>query len=138
MDLAVVAADEFADCEEVRCVVVTKADHTAAADRSADARVPVSWMGEDPTLTAQPLATTTIADPGATQTVVTTLTATPNTSQPPQRWLPQPSRTQRQPPSPWGWRRPAFRRACCCLPELSSSWPGSLAERSHDEWRTHD
>ena len=78
VDLNVVAADEFVDCLEVRCAVVTKADHTASADRSADARVPVSWAGQDPAESEQPVSTTSIPGAGAGGTPVTTLTVTPN------------------------------------------------------------
>ncbi len=80
VDLNVVAADEFVDCLEVRCAVVTKADHTASADRSADARVPVSWAGQDPAESEQPVSTKSIPGAGAGGTPVTTLTVTPNTA----------------------------------------------------------
>jgi hypothetical protein len=48
--LNVTASDEFVDClaEGTRCVIATRADHTASADRSADVRVPVSFRGQAP------------------------------------------------------------------------------------------
>lgn len=46
--LTVNAADEYVNClaEATRCVVATRADHTAGADRSADVRVPVTFHGQ--------------------------------------------------------------------------------------------
>ncbi|WP_199546849.1 immunoglobulin domain-containing protein [Streptomyces sp. N35] len=45
VELTVDAKDEYTDCTKTRCAVVTRADHTAAADRSADVRVPVDFKG---------------------------------------------------------------------------------------------
>jgi len=46
--LTIDAADEFVDClaEGTRCVVATRADHTAGSNRSADLRVPVTFRGQ--------------------------------------------------------------------------------------------
>ena len=43
MDLSVSARIGEFDCREVRCAVVTRADHTRSEDRSQDVRVPVSF-----------------------------------------------------------------------------------------------
>ncbi|WP_157430694.1 hypothetical protein [Actinomadura macra] len=40
------ALSDTADCTKVRCVVVTRADHTRTSDRSQDVRVPVTFTGE--------------------------------------------------------------------------------------------
>jgi len=50
VSLTVAAADEHVDCLDggTRCVVATRADHTASNDRSADVRVPVHFAGQDP------------------------------------------------------------------------------------------
>ncbi|MBC9712988.1 hypothetical protein H9Y04_10455 [Streptomyces sp. TRM66268-LWL] len=45
VELTVDAKDEYTDCMKTRCAIVTRADHTAAADRSADVRVPVDFKG---------------------------------------------------------------------------------------------
>ena len=83
VDLELAAADDYVDCLEVRCAVVTKADHTASANRSADARVPVSWAGQDPTETEQPVQTTTpTTKPGGGGSTAPT-SATPKPGNPP-------------------------------------------------------
>jgi hypothetical protein len=48
--LRLTAADQFVDClaEGTRCVLSTRADHTAGGDRSADVKVPVRFAGQDP------------------------------------------------------------------------------------------
>lgn len=62
--------------------MVTKADHTASANRSADARVPVSWAGQDPTKTEQPVPTTApTTEPGGGSTTPTS--AAPKPGNPP-------------------------------------------------------
>lgn len=56
--LTVSAADEMTDCLDPGtapsgCVIVTRADHTRSADRSADVMIPISFgTGEPPTSTA--------------------------------------------------------------------------------------
>ncbi|APU17942.1 MULTISPECIES: neocarzinostatin apoprotein domain-containing protein [Actinoalloteichus] len=41
--LNVTAADEFVDCRETACSVITRRDHQAGGDRSQDTRIPVTW-----------------------------------------------------------------------------------------------
>jgi hypothetical protein len=50
VDLTITAADDSVDCLDgtVTCKVVTRADHTASSDRSADVKVPVHWTGQAP------------------------------------------------------------------------------------------
>lgn len=50
VQLDIAAADEFVDClaAGTRCVVATRADHTASSNRSADVRVPVYFAGQTP------------------------------------------------------------------------------------------
>jgi hypothetical protein len=50
VELTISAADELVDCLDgvVTCKLVTRADHTASSDRSADVKVPVHWQGQPP------------------------------------------------------------------------------------------
>ncbi|NNN36591.1 immunoglobulin I-set domain protein [Streptomyces sp. S3(2020)] len=48
VELTVDAKDEFTDCFEAKCVLVTRADHTLSGDRSQDVKVPVAFVGQDP------------------------------------------------------------------------------------------
>lgn len=70
-DLHVVSADDTTDCfdPEVSCVVATRADHLNSALRSADVKVPVSFVGQDP-IEDDP-------DPEPEPTTTTTTVATP-------------------------------------------------------------
>lgn len=70
--LSVRAADEFVDCMDgaTRCVIATRADHTAGHDRSADVLVPVSFVGEAPLVDAPPASPAPAPSPEAP--VVTT------------------------------------------------------------------
>ncbi|MER6915551.1 endoglucanase [Streptomyces sp. NPDC000594] len=43
LDLKLKAQDKNADCTQAACAVVTRADHTASADRSADVIVPITF-----------------------------------------------------------------------------------------------
>jgi hypothetical protein len=65
--LWVVAEDPIAkiDCRKVPCAVVTRADHTATADRSQDTRTPVTFAAGEPIASAStgPTATTTAPSP---------------------------------------------------------------------------
>lgn len=49
--LNIIADDGTTDCldEAVDCVIATRADHTNSQDRSADVKVPVSFVGQTPT-----------------------------------------------------------------------------------------
>ena len=49
VELEVAASNEFVDCldGETRCVVASRADHTATQDRSADVKVPVYFRGQE-------------------------------------------------------------------------------------------
>ncbi|AOS66081.1 neocarzinostatin apoprotein domain-containing protein [Actinoalloteichus hymeniacidonis] len=47
--LTVPAADEFVDCRETACSIITRRDHQAGGDRSQDTRIPVTWAdGSNP------------------------------------------------------------------------------------------
>jgi hypothetical protein len=83
VDLRLVARDEFVDClaGAVRCVVATRADHTASTNRSADVTVPVAFVGQD--LSAPP---TTV--PAPTTTATPTTTAAPTTLSAPTTLVP--------------------------------------------------
>lgn len=50
VELTISASDELVDCLDgtVTCKLVTRADHTASGDRSADVKVPVRWRGQPP------------------------------------------------------------------------------------------
>jgi hypothetical protein len=90
--LSVVAADPVTgtDCTKVACAVVTRADHTRTADRSQDARVPLTFGSPaapppaPTTTTAAPppptTGTTTTTTTTATTTTSTTTTTTPSTT----------------------------------------------------------
>ena len=75
--LNVAAGDEFIDCfdGETTCVVATRADHLNTANRTADVKVPVSFVGQDPI--EDPVETTTTTE---APTTTTTTTAAPTSS----------------------------------------------------------
>lgn len=62
LSLTVPAADEFVDCLDgnTRCVLATRADHTASSNRSADVRVPVFFVGQTPTDAEPPVETASV------------------------------------------------------------------------------
>lgn len=47
-------ADQFTDCAEVACAVVTRNDHTRSSDRSQDVRIPVSFAAPAAPATEEP------------------------------------------------------------------------------------
>jgi hypothetical protein len=63
--LWVVAEDPVAkiDCRKVSCAVVTRADHTATADRSHDTRTPLTFAAGEPTASAGADETATTSAP---------------------------------------------------------------------------
>lgn len=67
------ALAEGTDCREVRCAVVSRADHTRSSDRSLDLFVPVTF-GEIPSPPADP-GTPTTTEPPPAPTVPTTVPA---------------------------------------------------------------
>lgn len=79
--LNVAAGDEAIDCfdGETTCVVATRADHLNTANRTADVKVPISFVGQDPI--EDPVeTTTTTAAPATTTTAVPATTAAPTTT----------------------------------------------------------
>lgn len=88
VDLRLVARDEFVDCLSgaVRCVVATRADHTASTNRSADVKVPVAFAGQDlsapPTTVPAPTTTETPTTSSAPTTLLPTSVSTPGLAVP--------------------------------------------------------
>jgi hypothetical protein len=76
--LSVVARDPVTgtDCTQVACAVVTRTDHTRTADRSQDAKVPLTFAVPQ----APPPATTTTPAPPPPPTTTTTTTTTSTTT----------------------------------------------------------
>jgi hypothetical protein len=72
------------DCTVRKCAVVTRADHTRAADRSQDVRVPVTFTAAAPTKAAPaPAATTAPKATGSAPTPPASAAAAPASGAPP-------------------------------------------------------
>lgn len=68
-DLHIVATDENTDCfdPETTCVVATRADHLNGADRSADVKVPVFFVGQEAPVDETTTTTSTTTSTTTTQ-----------------------------------------------------------------------
>ncbi len=67
VELTIVAADEFVDCLDLpvgeRCVLASRMDHRASADRSQDVKVALCWEGQA-ACTTDPIPPADPNDPG--------------------------------------------------------------------------
>jgi hypothetical protein len=75
VELTVTARDGSVDCLDgmTRCVIATRADHTAPSNRSADVKVPVYFVGQTPSSgSVLPLSVAASAPAGSTPTSVST------------------------------------------------------------------